>query len=152
MANQLTEHDWQVRTFIYEFFVAQGHPPTTADTAQKFEIDEQEAIATYQRLNDAHQLYLEPNTHEIRMANPISAVATDYRVQVNGIWLYANCAWDTVGIAALCHSDAQIEATLPLSREKITYEIADGQLEADENLQVHIPLPARRWYENLIHT
>jgi hypothetical protein len=152
MASQLTEFDWQVRTFIYEFFVANGQPPTVADAAQKFGIDEAEAKAAYQRLNDVSQLFLEPHTHQIRMANPLSAVPTDYRVQVNGVWLYANCAWDTVGIAALCHSDAQVEATLPVSREKITYQVVDGELQAADNLKVHIPLPARRWYENLIHT
>jgi hypothetical protein len=148
----MTEHDWQIRVFIYEFFVANGRAPTTTETAQHFNVGENEASNAYRRLHDAHQIMLEAGTHEIRMANPLSAVVTDYRVQVNDVWLYANCAWDTVGIAAMCAADTLIEATLPLSRETVTYRVVNGQLQADEVFQVHIALPVRQWYDNLIHT
>jgi hypothetical protein len=148
----LSEHDWQIRAFIYEFFVANGRPPTTAETAQHFSASENEAGEAYQHLHDAHQIMLEVGTNHIRMANPLSAVVTDYRVQVNDVWLYANCAWDTVGIAAMCHADVVVEATLPVSREIVTYRVVNGQLQADEVFQVHLALPVRQWYDNLVHT
>jgi hypothetical protein len=148
----LTEQDWQVRLYIYEFFVAKTCPPSVAETAQQFSVEADEAIISYQRLNAAHHIFLEPGTNTIRMANPLSAVPTDYRVQLDDRWVYANCAWDTLGIAAMCDSDAVIEATLPASHQKVTYRVLNGQLQAAEDLLVHFALPVRQWYDNLVHT
>lgn len=148
----LTEQDWQIRAFVYGFFVENARPPTVAETAQQFEMSNDAARTAYYQLDDAHHIYLEPGTDDIRMANPLSAVVTDYRVQVNNQWLYANCAWDTLGIAAMCDADVLVEATLPVSRETVTYQILDGHLQADEAFRVHIALPVRQWYDNLVHT
>lgn len=86
------------------------------------------------------------------MANPLSAVPTPYRVQVKGKSLYANCAWDSLGIPAMLHDDAQIEARLIDQTEPICYAIGHGVLHADDQLVIHFPLPFRSWYDNLVHT
>jgi hypothetical protein len=148
----LSEQDWQIRAFIYTFFVANARPPSIAEMARKFNISNDEIRDAYNRLNAAHHIFLEPGTDTIRMAHPLSAVITDYRVQVDNRWLYANCAWDSLGIAAMCHTDAHMEATLPLSRETVTYRIQDGELMANANWLVHFALPVRQWYDDLIHT
>ncbi len=85
------------------------------------------------------------------MANPLSAVPTPYRVYVNGHRLWANCAWDSLGIPAMLHTDARIEATFTPSGDAATYAITAGRLNAACGV-VHFPLPFRQWYDNLIHT
>ena len=85
------------------------------------------------------------------MAWPLSAIPTPYRVQILGRNLFANCAWDSLGIPAMLHADARIEATLPVSRERVTYAIENGELYADKAF-VHFALPFRRWYDDLVNT
>lgn len=148
----LTEQDWRIRAFIYEFFMENARPPSPDEMGQQFNISSDEAQQSYQRLHEAHHIFLDAETATIRMANPLSAVPTDYRVKVNDKWLFANCAWDTLGIAAMVGQDVEIEATLPMSRKLVTYQVKSGELLADDNLVVHIAMPVRQWYDDVIHT
>lgn len=151
MVQAPSERDWQIRLHIYERFVDQGRPPTCTETAAAFDISDDEAHAAYQRLHAAHALFLEPGTDEVRIANPLSAIPTEYRVHVNGRTLYANCAWDSLGIPAMLRADAIIDGTDTLSGEPVRYRVEGGRLQADGGL-VHFPLPFQRWYDDLIHT
>jgi hypothetical protein len=154
MAAALSERDWQVRLHIYRFFVEHSRPPTVSETAQAFQITDDEARTAYQRLHDAHTLLLDPGTTEVRMANPLSAVETPYRVTVNGRTYFANCAWDSIGIPAMLGADATIEAVYTNrdgSQSPAHYATEGGTLRGDDGL-VHFPLPFHRWYDNQIHT
>ncbi len=77
---ELTEQDWQIRLFIFDFFLEQERPPTYQETARKFSLADEEARQCFERLNQNHRIFLEPGTRVIRMAHPFSAVATPYRV------------------------------------------------------------------------
>ncbi len=154
MAASLSERDWQLRQHIYQFLVEHTRPPAIGETAVVFAMTEDEARSAYQRLHDAHTLFLEPGTTEVRMANPLSAVATPYRVTVNGRTLFANCAWDSLGIPAMLGADASIESVYTSADGSYTpaqYAIVNGTLGGDDGI-VHFPLPFRRWYDDLVHT
>ena len=150
----LSERDWEIRLAVYQFFVDHARPPEPAEIAGAFGIGEAEARTAYQRLHDDHAFYLDPGTGVIRMANPLSAVATAFRVTVDGRRLYANCAWDSLGIPAMLHADALIDASYTNTEgrpDPARYAIAGGELRGDDGL-VHFPLPFRRWYDDLVHT
>src|SRR5262245_52105677 len=149
--SSLSDQDWQIRLAVYRRFVDDGDPPTYAKIAQDFGIAAAEAQRSYRRLHEHHALFLEPGTDTIRMANPLSAVPTPYRVTVNGRRLWANCAWDSLGIPAMLHTDARIEAVFAHTSETTGYAIESGKLKAASVL-VHFALPFRRWYDDLIHT
>ncbi len=147
----LSEQDWQIRLHVYRYFVDHGHPPTFVETARHFAIPADATRQAYRRPHEGHALFLEPGTDAIRMANPLSAVPTPYRVYINGRRLWANCAWDSLGIPAMRHADAQIEAAFTPSGDAATYAISAGHLDASGGV-VHFPLPFRQWYDNIIHT
>lgn len=147
----LNEGDWAIRHHVYRFFVENERPPSAAESAEQFHLSPAKARQAYQRLHEAHAFFLEPGTHDIRMANPLSAVETPFVVYINGRRLYANCAWDTLGIPAMLHADAHIEAVVSPSGDRVTYAIDNGELVAPDAL-VHFALPFRQWYDNLIHT
>jgi hypothetical protein len=147
----LSERDWQLRVFIYESFVETGRPPAYPDAACHFGLADVEVRAAYHRLHDEHALFLEPGTDHIRIANPLSAVPTPYRVQVNGRRLYANCAWDALGIPAMLHADALIDATYAHIDEPVRFAVEGGALTMQDGV-VHFALPFRRWYDDLLHT
>ncbi len=150
-SSSLSEQDWQVRLFVYTFFVENERPPTYLETAEHFKLNPEEAREIYHRLHDFHTLFLDPGTDSIRIANPLSAIPTNYLVRINGKKLWANCAWDSLGIPAMLKTDATIVATNSLSQETVTYSIQAGELVCEGGL-VHFPLPFTRWYDDLIET
>jgi hypothetical protein len=151
MTTSLTEQDWQIRLAIYHLFVEHERPPSVDETAAALGLDTATVRSAYHRLHRGHAILLEPGTDDVRMANPLSAVPTPYRVQVNERSLYANCAWDSLGIPAMLASDARIEATID-DGEPLRYAIENGQLRAEDRFVVHFPLPFRVWYDDLVHT
>jgi hypothetical protein len=152
MTDNLTDQDWHIRLSIYRQFVDRGRPPTAAEIASEFRLGHDMARQAYHRLHRGHAIFLEPGTDEVRMANPLSAVPTPYMVRVNGRTLYANCAWDALGIPAMLAADALVEAQTDPRGEPVSYSIEGGELRADDRLIVHFPLPFRVWYDDLVHT
>jgi hypothetical protein len=147
----LSPADLSIRHFIYQYFVNETRPPSPAETAQAFGLTEEDARAAYQRLHDHHFFFLDPGTTTIRLANPFSAIPTDFTVRVNGKSYWANCAWDMLGIPAMQHQDASISARVEGSEERIEIMVKNGQLQTVPGV-VHFLLPFRQWYDDLIHT
>lgn len=148
----LTQQDWDIRLYIYDTLAATGQAPSYQETAEHFGIGAEVARLAYRRLHNAHLLFMYPNTDEIMMAFPLSGVKTPYQVQVDNVTLYANCAWDSLGIPAMLGKDAQVTVTHPLTQETLTYAIEDGVLQADAGGVVHYALPFAAWYNDLIDT
>ena len=142
---------WQIRHFVYQHFADTTHPPSVDITAAHFDISTKEAGEYYKELHNRHAIFLEPETLNVRMANPFSGVPTDFKVHANGKTYYANCAWDMLGISAALHADAVIEAVCTESNEKVQLEIKNGQV-TNSDLLVHFPLPFSRWYDDLVFT
>ncbi len=142
---------WDVRAFVYEYFADTTRAPSTEDTARHFNISNEEAGEIYKELNNRHAFFLEPESLTIRMANPFSAIPTDFKVHANGKTYFANCAWDMLGIPAALHCDAVIDAAFTESNESVQLEIRDGKVTNSE-LLVHFPLPFARWYDDLVFT
>ena len=103
------------------------------------------------RLHDAHALVLNPATAEIRMANPFSAVPTAYRVQADGRWWYANCAWDAFGVCAALHADGRIETSCADCGEAFAVEVRDEKPD-DTILLFHVLVPAAHWWDDIVFT
>ena len=127
----LTETDWNIRHFVYETLASTGRAPGSHAIAVQLGISASAARKALQRLHEAHALVLRAGSDEILMANPLSAAPTDYRVLVGDAALYANCAWDSLGIPAMLGADARVEARHPLDGEIIKYGVAGGKLTGD---------------------
>ena len=142
---------WNIRAFVYQHFAETTRPPRVKETATHFAISDEEAVQAYEELNQRHAFFLKPGTRDILMAWPFSAVETPFRVHANGKTYFANCAWDSLGIPVMLHTDAQIEATCAQSGESILLSVANQQVQ-DSNVLVHFLLPFREWYNDLAFT
>lgn len=127
-------------------------PPDAHNIAQHFGVTFVAARASLRRLHDVHVLFLRPGTDDILMASPLSARATNYRVSVGNRALYANCAWDSLGIPAMLHEDASISARHSLDGEVIAYDVQEGKLVCNPTACVHFAVPFRHWYDDLVET
>lgn len=149
MANALL---WRVRTFIYEHFATTTHAPDLTTITQHFGLSDAETTAILNALHDIHALFLDPGTTQIRIANPFSGVPTPFEVEANGQRYWANCAWDSFGvIAALQATDGVIHATCAQSDTPLQLQIHQGEVVATTAI-VHILVPFRAWYQNMVFT
>ena len=142
---------WDVRAFIYQHFAETTRPPHVGEVASHFALSHEETASAYEELHRRHALYLKPDTQEILMANPFSGVETPFTVRANSKTYFANCAWDSLGIPAALHSDAEIEASCAQSGEPLHLRVSGGEVRGSEAL-VHFLIPFRDWYNDLTST
>jgi hypothetical protein len=142
---------WEIRAFVYEHFKETTQPPSVDDTAARFGLPHEEAVSAYEELNQRHAFFLNPGTHNILMANPFSAVETTFKVHADGKTYFANCAWDSLGIPAALHTDAEIEAACSQSEQPIQLNIKGGKVSSSDIL-VHFLIPFHAWYYDLVFT
>lgn len=140
-----------LRHLTYGLFVEFGRAPTRSEVAAKAGLAEAKVAAAWRELHDQHALVLDPDTAEIRMANPFSAVPTPFRVQAAGRSWYANCAWDAFGICAALHSDGHIVTACPDCGELLDVSV-HHETPGDTSLLFHCLVPAARWWDNIVFT
>ncbi len=145
------DFDRRARQYVYEVTMSRGQPPTLAETASGLSASTDEIQASFQRLAAAHLLVLQPESGEILMATPFSAVPTTFRVETEAFSSYGNCIWDALGIPALLKQDARIRSACPDCGMALDLSIVGGSLQAAQGI-IHFALPARRWWENIVFT
>ena len=82
--------DNEVRHFIYQTFISTSKPPTTAETAKRFQLSIGKIESAFERLAASHDIALAPGSHSIWMAHAFSALRTIYTAQIDGKKYYGN--------------------------------------------------------------
>lgn len=148
----MNDLDNRVRLHIYERFVADGRPPSAAETAEALGIVPAEADDAYRRLEEARVIVLAPGTTNVWMANPLSAVPTRFRVATDdGRSWWGNCVWDGLGVLAMVGADGMVDTSCSDCGEKIELRVDKGELEPVDAV-IHFAVPAARWWENIAFT
>jgi hypothetical protein len=142
---------WAVRHFIYQYIVEHEQPPSVEETATGLAIGLAEAENAYRGLHERHAILLKPGSLDVRIANPFSGVPTAFLVHANGHTYWANCAWDTLGIAAALHSDARIEAVCADTQTPAEIHVEHGAVRGNGEV-IHLPVPYRNWHDDLVRT
>lgn len=143
--------DLEVRRYIYDQAINTGRPPTAAQTTRTLSRPPDEVIASYRRLADGHIIVLHPQSGEILMANPFSAVPTPFVVDAGGRTYWGNCIWDALGIAAMLGQDARVSTACPDCGDPMLLEVEGGKLSEIPSV-AHFSLPARRWWDDIVYT
>lgn len=139
--------DNEVRVGVYEYFLAQGRAPSPAD----MDMPPGEAEAAFQRLHDSHVIVLKPDSHEIWMANPWSAVPTNFTVTVAGRDWWGNCIWDALGVVAMLGGTGTVTTTCGDCDYPIRVDVEDYGLQPATGI-VHFAVPAAHWWDDIGHT
>jgi hypothetical protein len=143
--------DTDIQQHVYRFTAEHGKPPTSAAVASALGVEPSDVLAAFRRINARRLLVLAPQTGEIVMAPPFSAVPTSFRVEANGRAYFANCVWDSFGVAAALHSDAAIESSCACCGEPMSLRIAGGQ-PVPEPAVAHFEVPAAHWWDDITYT
>jgi len=143
--------DTQVRLAVYDHFLDTGRPPSPSEIAVSVSASQEDVRAALSRLHDAHMLVIHPESGEIIMANPFSGVPTAFRVEVGDRVWWANCIWDSFGLAAMLNADTRIETSCPCCGDALSIEVQNGALVKGEGI-IHFAIPAKHWWDNIIFT
>ena len=128
---------------VMERFAALLRAPTHAELAQAAGIPVEDVPSALRELHDQRMIVLEPGTDRIRMANPFSAVPTDYVAVVNGRRHFGNCIWDALGIVAMLGGIGRVE------KDDLRIECAIRRVSAPRDYVVHFLVPAAHWWDDI---
>ena len=142
--------DTRVRAQVYDFTMRTGAPPPSHEVARAMSLTRDAVLAAFRRLADAHVLVLKPDTGEILMANPFSAVPTPFLVETRGFSAYGNCIWDALGIPAMLGRDARIISSCADCGASAEISVSAGSVKGDGIL--HFAIPARDWWNDIVFT
>lgn len=143
--------DQDLRHHVYSATAAHGRPPLSSDVAASLGIDRAEVLEGFRRLFARRLLFLAPDTGEIVMAPPFSAVPTPFLVAAGGKRYFGNCVWDAYGIAAALQADATVEASCACCGQPMTLEVRDGRALPAPGV-AHFAVPAAHWWDDLPYT
>lgn len=142
---------WEIRAYVYHHLAETTRPPLVEVAASHFGLPPEEAVFAYEELQRRHAILLQQGTHKIQMAWPFSGVETPFKVHANDKTYFANCAWDSLGIPAALHTDAEINAVCAQSGDAIKINVTNHSASGSDAL-VHFLVPFQSWYDDLSFT
>lgn len=136
---------------IIRGIIDNGFAPTIDELAATFKTTGEQVIIGLQNLQDYHGVVLHPNEPKIWVIHPFSLAPTNFYVQTKkGQW-WGNCAWCSLGIAALLNEDVKITTTIGAETKQVEINIINGQI-LEKNYFIHFPIPMKHAWDNVIYT
>ena len=136
---------------ILKHIIDEGFAPDVNTLSGLLSADESEIEKELYDLSDYHGVVLHPKGPKIWVIHPFSLAPTNFLVRSSkGQW-WGNCAWCSLGIAALLKEDLTITTNLGAHDEQVVIHIINGEVQ-ETNLCVHFPVPMAKAWDNVIYT
>jgi hypothetical protein len=136
---------------VLNHIVERGFAPDSTALASTLGANVAEVESGLDALANDHGLVLHPNSHRIWVAHPFALTPTTFVVRSRGRRWWGNCAWCSLGVAALLGGDVTIETRLGGEGEARTVRIEGGEL-IDDDLLVHFPVPMTHAWDNVVYS
>ncbi|CAN5316215.1 hypothetical protein BH20BAC1_BH20BAC1_07700 [soil metagenome] len=136
---------------ILKHIIDQGFAPGPDVLSEILHTDISEVERGLYALQEYHGVVLHPHKPEIWVIHPFSLAPTNFLVKSSkGTW-WGNCAWCSLGIAALLKEDLTITTNLGAHDEQVIIHIANGEVK-ETNFYIHFPIPMKNAWDNVIYT
>lgn len=145
------EFDTSVKLTVYTHFAETGRRPTVQEVAARVGSDAAHVLEAYKNLRAQRVLVVEADRSSIRMASPFSGIPTQHVVEAGGIQYFANCAWDSLGIAAALHKPAVVHSSCAQSSEPLHLNVGINGPEPSDWI-FHCLVPAAHWWDDIVFT
>jgi hypothetical protein len=136
---------------ILQFILANGFAPDASELAAALHTPEAEIVTALTALQDYHGVVLHPNSSRIWVIHPFSLAPTNFAVRTAGKAYWGNCAWCSLGVAALLKCDTTITTVLGADKQQVDIHIRDGEL-VETDFYIHFPIPMTKAWDNVIYT
>jgi len=141
----------QLHYSIINDVVANGRAPHLSVLASRYHVMPEEMQKGLRQLADDRGVVLHPDNDEIWAIHPFSLAPTNFTVRAGAKVWWGNCAWCSLGIAALIGGEVTISSTLGGEGQPVSVTVRDGTVE-DSNLVVHFPIPMQHIWNNVIYS
>lgn len=145
------DFDALLRRRIYTHTTERGNPPTIGELSEAASAPPERVREALERLAAGRILVLQPESHEILMAPPFSAVPTPFLVETSRYACYANCAWDAIGVPIMLREPARIVSSCGCCGASLTLDVTPDRPPPADDV-VHFAVPAARWWHDLVYT
>jgi hypothetical protein len=136
---------------ILKHIIDEGFAPDLETLSILLKADPAEVQQELYALQDYHGIVLHPNNSKIWVIHPFSLAPTNFFVRsAKGEW-WGNCAWCSLGVAALLKEDLTISTNLGAHDEQVIIHIINGEV-SEKKLLVHFPIPMKNAWDNVIYT
>ncbi len=136
---------------ILQEIIDTGFAPNVSELSKILSATENEIIKGLHDLQEYHGVVLHPNEPKVWVIHPFSLSPTNFYVKTqNGEW-WGNCAWCSLGVAALLKDDVKIITTIGAETKQIEINIIDGEIQ-EKNYFIHFPIPMKNAWDNVIYT
>lgn len=142
----MNELERSVRWEVLSSLRDTSHAPALAVLARATGATETDVAHALRSLADAHVLVLRPDSTDVWMAHPFSAIETDHVVRIGERRWFANCAWDALAILAL-FGDGTYATTCPASGTPLEFECSGDVLRGDG--AIHFMVPAKKFWDDI---
>ncbi|MGH2807151.1 MAG: organomercurial lyase [Actinomycetota bacterium] len=143
--------DRDVRAAIYRRFVDAGTAPSPGEIATELGVALPEVTTSLTRLADAHVITMALGGSYIWMANPFSALPTNFVVRATGTSWWGNCIWDALGILAALRTEGSVSTWCPDCGDALEVRIEGGRASSEADT-VHFSVPAAQWWDDIGYT
>jgi hypothetical protein len=148
------EFQSRVRLEVYRQFLERGSCPSKSAIAQSLGAPLDDVVEAFSKLARAHMLVLQPETGEVLMANPLSAVPTPFLVETQHPagtrnW-YGNCIWDAFGIISMLETNGRVLTSCGCCGEQMSVAVKDRRPFPQPAGTVHFAIPARHWWDDIV--
>lgn len=136
---------------LLEGILQNGYAPSNQQLAEIFQTD----VATIKKalfdLQEYHGVVLHPHEPKVWVIHPFSLAPTNFYVRsAKGEW-WGNCAWCSLGIAALLKEDVTITTSLGAEGEQVRISILNGAIQ-ETGYVVHFPISMQKAWDNVVYT
>lgn len=147
----MTTHG-QLHAAILQHIIEHGMAPEVGALSERFGVPEERMITALHALAEYHGVVLHPHAPKVWIIHPFALAPTNFlvRAQDGGEW-WGNCAWCSLGAAALLNRDVTITTTLGANRRQVDLHVRDGRL-IETDYVVHFPIPMTQAWDNVVYT
>ncbi|MCH9029764.1 MAG: alkylmercury lyase family protein [Bacteroidetes bacterium] len=131
--------------------IDKGFAPEISYLTDYFNTNQKEVEKALYNLQNYHGVVLHPNALKGWVIHPFSLAQTNFFIKSSkGQW-WGNCAWCSLGVAALLKTDLTITTNIGAEGENLTIQIENGEIK-EKNLFIHFPIPMKNAWDNVIYT
>lgn len=136
---------------IVRFVIDRGFAPDVPTLATLLGATGEEVERALHGLAEDHGVVLHPHAPKVWVIHPFSLAPTNFLVKTADRMWWGNCAWCSLGIAALVPEDVTITTRLGAHDEQIVLHIENGEVR-EKDLVIHFPIAMRHAWDNVIYT
>ncbi|MEO1643662.1 MAG: organomercurial lyase, partial [Chloroflexota bacterium] len=126
----MTQHitHGKLHATILSYIIEHGFAPNTSELSDLLTVSETDIETALQALQDYHGVVLHPNSSRIWVVHPFSLAPTNFTVRTADKEYWGNCAWCSLGVAALLKQDCTITTVLGADRQQVEIHVKEGEL------------------------